>query len=118
MSIQHQGLDIRLLWHIPFHIRTNTSNQSIVSNNQAPPSVIARHLLDNPTRAAAYNPSMFTNIVSSCNELHLSILEALLITKIQPELYIQKYFYTLILIINPLGPKEVNTTLAKSAGLR
>ena len=61
---------------------------------------------------------MFSVLESSNNELYLSILKALLITKFRPELSIQKQFYTLILFNNPFEPKEVNITPANSTGLR
>ena len=97
-----QRLDIRMNLHIPCHIFTATLNYSAMSSNQNPPSAIARHLLDNLASSTAYNPIMFSIIVSSSNELHLSILDGFLFTKYQPELYIQKHFYTLILFYQSL----------------
>ena len=79
-----QRLDIRMNQRTPFYIRTNTLNYSAVSRNQNPPSAIARHLLDNPASTAAYNPTMFSILESSSNEIHLSILKAFFISKYQP----------------------------------
>ena len=65
-----QRLDIRMNQYISSHIRGNTLNYSAVSSNQNPPSAIARHILDNPACAAAYNPTIFSILESSSNELH------------------------------------------------
>ena len=61
---------------------------------------------------------MFTLSEKTINELQLSILEALLITKLKPELCIQKQFFKPLLFNNRIGPCEENINRAKSSGLR
>ena len=56
---------------------------------------------------------MFSILETLSNELHLSIVEAMLITKFEPELSIQKQFYTPILFRNLFGAREVNSNCAK-----
>ena len=57
-------------------------------------------------------------IKSSSNELQLLILEALLISQNQPELYIQKQFYTPLFLRTLFDNMKKNIiTLANSSGL-
>ena len=64
--------------HILSNIHTNTFNYTAAASNQNPSSAIARYLLDNPACVEAYNPTIFTFLEPSINELQLSILKALL----------------------------------------
>ena len=104
--------------HIPSNICTNTLDYTTMSSNQNSSSAIGCHLLDNLACIATCNLTMFTILEISNNELHLSILEALLITKHQLALCIQKQFYTLLLFNNRIGPREENIiTCTNSSGL-
>ena len=95
--------------HVSSHIRTNALDYTTASSNQNSSSTIARHLLDNLT--STYNPTMFTILGTSSNEFYLSILEALLITKYQPTMCIQKKIYTLLVFNQPIRPREENITV-------
>ena len=79
-----QRLDIRMNQQIPSNTSTNTLDYTTASSNQNSFFAIARHLMDNLAVAAAYNSTMFIILEKISKELHLSILEALFITKYQP----------------------------------
>ena len=66
-------------------------------------SSITQHLLDSSLCADTSNLNMFTILKVSNNELQLSVVEALLITKHQPVLCEQKEFYKLLLF----NPKDL-----------
>ena len=72
--------------------------------NPFSPFAISCHKLDNLACTAGYNPTMFSILESSSNELHFSILETFLVTSFQPELCIRKQFYTLLLFSNNFVP--------------
>ena len=61
--------------------------------NQKVPSSITHHLLVNVICINAYNLNIFTILKVSKNELQLSVLEVLSITKYQPTLCKQKEFF-------------------------
>ena len=71
--------------------------------NKNSSSAISCLLLANLDCAAAYKFTMLTILVNSNNEFELSILEALLKTRLKPELCIQKKFYTPLLFKTPVG---------------
>ena len=101
-------LDIRMNQQIPLNICTNIFDYTTASSNQTLSSALARHLLDNLVCAATYSPTMFTMLERSTNELHLSIIENLLITKYQQVLCNQKQFYVPLLFNTPIGTREEN----------
>ena len=113
-----QRLDIRMNQHIPLNIHTNISNYTAEQSNQNSSSTIVHYLLGNLACAAAYRPTMFTILRTSSDELQLSILEALLIMKHKPKLYIPKQFYAPLLFNNLIEPHKENIiTHASSSGL-
>ena len=60
-----------------------------------------------PNAQTHYKEIMVSILVSSNNELHLSILEALLITRFKHEHCKQKQFYILVLFCKPLSTRKL-----------
>ena len=102
-----QRLQTRIGQHVPKNLRKTLLTKSaaerrkIAGRYSKDASAIAKHLLNNPACADAYDEDCFSIIAHGRTKYHLSVQESILIEANQPKLCVQKRFvYRCLLFSN------------------
>ena len=85
-----QSLKTRVDQHVPIGLRSKISNNLPLPKTA--PSSIAQHLLENKACALKFSTNCFSILAYARNDFHLSILEAIFISTLNPDLCKQKKF--------------------------